>query len=60
MLIYIKNIGYLGCVFFDDACDKLSSALAEGRLPDRSPERIERSARANKQIKARAVRPRLA
>ena len=45
MLIYIKNIGYLGCVFFEDACDKLNSALAEGRLPDRSPERIERSAR---------------
>lgn len=60
MLIYIKFIGYLGCVFFEDACDKLNSALAEGRLPDRSPEKTERSDRANKKIKARAVRPRLA
>jgi len=47
-LIYIKFIGYLGCVFFEDACDKLNSALAEGRLPDRSPEK-KRTERPGKQ-----------
>lgn len=39
MLIYIKFIGYLGCVFFENACDKLNSSLAERRLPDRPLEK---------------------
>ena len=60
MLIYIKFIGYLDCVFFENACDKLNSSLAERRLPDRPLEKAEQNAPATKQIKARTVRPRLA